>query len=191
MHKSLVRLMVAHPDHAEILANAIAVARSYDDSTLRNFSMFTRPLTVMEEKAYLIRMHSSLKVRFPKDNLFLIIRVEDGKLLGTTGLHEVDEHNHTARIGIMIFDPRERHRHYATEALDELLEFGFRRLELNKVYANVLVNNQDQIAWDEHYGFVEEGLLRKAYLLNGQYHDMIQLALLKSEWEVRRNKGKL
>jgi len=37
-------------------------------------------------------------------------------------------------------------------------------------------------------GFVREGAQREAVYRDGAYHDLIQMAILRSEWEARKAK---
>jgi RimJ/RimL family protein N-acetyltransferase len=102
------------------------------------------------------------------------------------GLHEIDFDSHTARIGEIIFNPKDRGHHYGSEAMNEMLRYGFMELGLNKIYANVLLSSPDNIARDAHLGFVQEAVLKEAYLLRGEYLDMAHMTMVKKDWLTRR-----
>jgi UDP-4-amino-4,6-dideoxy-N-acetyl-beta-L-altrosamine N-acetyltransferase len=51
-----------------------------------------------------------------------------------------------------------------------------------KLVGEVLSFNLPSIKFHKKLGFVQEGVLRKQHLLNGQYYDVICFGLLKAEW---------
>lgn len=148
-----------------------------DPNASKNLSFFSQPLNVERQLAYLSAM-----VQSQSDLLFIIERADDGAAIGAIGLHEIDYANRNARIGLMIFNPRDRGRGYSTEALEILECFAFVRFELNKLYIRVLVENDRALHKYERRGYVKEGVLRQEYLLNEIYHDMHCLGLLRGDW---------
>jgi RimJ/RimL family protein N-acetyltransferase len=175
MSNRSIRLERAVPDDAARLVQVI------DPKALQNFSMFAsgRPLTVEEERMYLQRMSG------PTDKLFLVFVNKSSRLIGTTGLHEIDTRMHTARIGTIIFNPRDRGHHYGTKAMEMTLDYGFYQLGLNKIYGQTFVHNKPVLQLHKHLGFVHEGILRQEYYLRGEYYDMVRESILHSEWEQR------
>ncbi len=167
-----VQLRVARIDDAPALVEAMAGA------CISNFEMLREGVpTVEEEVAYLQRLASENSV------MFLVLL--DNRIIGTCGLHEVDKFNHTARIGTIIFQESDRNHHYGAEAIEQLIATAFEQCGIEKLYANVIVTNTKQIDRDKRFGFRQEGYLKKHYLLNGERHDMVQLALLKQDWKAQ------
>ncbi len=72
---------------------------------------------------------------------------------------------------------------YMKEALDIVLDYGFNKLKLEKIYAGVFKINKKSQKRLEHAGFKQEGLLRKHYFRLGVWHDDVAYGLLKEEYE--------
>ena len=53
-----------------------------------------------------------------RDFHFVICLVEDGRAIGTTGLHQIDQESGTAAFGIAIGEKSEWDKGYGTDALD-------------------------------------------------------------------------
>ena len=184
MKPNRILLKLARPGDAQRIVEAIEV------STLQNLSFFSgkRRLTVEEERAYLEKIASD-----PSQQLYLIVRKDDGRLLGTVGLHDIDAANRNARLGISIFRAEDRGNGYATEALETLIALAFTMWKLgaagntfHKLYLNVFIENERAKQLYARIGFKKDGILRQHYLLNGEWHDMVHMSLFKSEWEELR-----
>lgn len=80
--------------------------------------------------------------------------------------------------------PKGSGRKLGTAALDH----GFDVLKLHKVCGQALVSNRPSIALHSKLGFVEEGVLRDQQHVNGTYHSLICFGLLKSEWQICRDR---
>jgi RimJ/RimL family protein N-acetyltransferase len=56
-------------------------------------------------------------------------------------------------------------------------------LNFHRVYLSVISYNKHAINLYERCGFKKEGIKREAFLYRGQYVDIIEMALLKYEFE--------
>jgi RimJ/RimL family protein N-acetyltransferase len=120
--------------------------------------------------------------------VFGIVLREDDRLIGVIGLHEVNLIAHKATLGINIGEPAFQNKGYGTEAMRLLLRYGFEELNLNRIGLNVIANNPRAIRCYQKAGFVQEGCLRQAAYRNGQFHDVYLFAVLRSEWELNRER---
>jgi ribosomal-protein-alanine N-acetyltransferase len=68
------------------------------------------------------------------------------------------------------------------EALHAVLAWGFEQMALNRVEAQVHVDNAASLRLLGRLGFAVEGRLRQLGHWGGQFHDMWQLALLAHDW---------
>ena|ERR1035437_5526560 len=62
------------------------------------------------------------------------------------------------------------------------ITYVFEELKMNKLLCEVIDFNTMVIKLHEKFGFRREGYLRQHIIKNGQFHDVIALALLKTEW---------
>jgi len=69
-----------------------------------------------------------------------------------------------------------------TEALREILLYGFVHQGLNRVQANTGLENQPSVRLLNTIGFREEGILREAGFWGGEFHDVVCFALLRREF---------
>lgn len=69
-----------------------------------------------------------------------------------------------------------------TEALKEVLNFGFTTLNLHRIEALVASWNIPSVKLLQHYGFTKEGTMREDYVVNGKHEDSDCYSLLKREW---------
>ena len=71
-----------------------------------------------------------------------------------------------------------------SEAVSELLAYGFSVLDLNKIRALVVPDNIASAKLLERLKFQKEGVMRQAQFVNGKYDDLIAFGLLREEWTV-------
>jgi len=71
----------------------------------------------------------------------------------------------------------------ASEAVREIIHFGYEKMELNRIEAETIEDNHESVRMLEKLGFVLEGV-RREYSLedDGKYHGSAMYALLKSEY---------
>ncbi|MDI6856799.1 MAG: GNAT family protein [Dehalococcoidia bacterium] len=75
-------------------------------------------------------------------------------------------------------------RGYATEAAYRLLAFGFRGLDLHRIFATCDVENVASWQVLEKLGMRREGHLREDRLQKGRWRDSYLYAILEQEWKV-------
>lgn len=63
-----------------------------------------------------------------------------------------------------------------------ILKLGFEYLNLNRLWLHVLENNNVAINLYKKFGFIKEGVQRKAVFRNGRYLDYIMMSILKEEY---------
>lgn len=72
------------------------------------------------------------------------------------------------------------------EALTALLDFGFGRVGLNRIEADIDPRNQASARSLLRLGFQAEGLLRERWIVAGEVSDSAIYGLLQREWLARR-----
>lgn len=112
----------------------------------------------------------------------------DGKLVGQCALHGFEfckGINHNVELGIGIGDKECWGKGYGREAVELLLDYGFRYWNLHRIWLNTHSENERAIRCYQACGFVEEGRLREHLWWNGRYVDMVYMGILRAEWEKR------
>jgi RimJ/RimL family protein N-acetyltransferase len=118
-------------------------------------------------------------------NEFTILIIEKNKEKSKVGL-AVHYLSHpimrNIEIGFQIWDPKERNKGYATEAVKLLVEYLFLTKNIQRVQATTHVLNKPAQHVLEKCGFVKEGQLREALFTNGEFHDVYIYGLTRKEW---------
>jgi len=150
-----------------------------DPEITQNLNMF-RPFTRMMEEDWI----ENLKNRDDTIVFAIIIPDENNveKLIGNCGLHAIDWKNRVAEVGITIGEKEYQSKGYGTEAMEILLEYGFKTVNLNRIQLRVYEFNSRAINSYNKIGFVNEGRMRQAIFINGEYHDVIFMSILQEEW---------
>lgn len=117
------------------------------------------------------------------DYVFFIVNKENDKLIGTIGLHSLENINRTATLGIFIGEKESRNKGYGTEAIQLILEYGFKYLNLNNIKLDLMEFNERALACYKKCGFKEYGRRRKSEFLYGKYYDRIEMDILAEEFE--------
>lgn len=117
------------------------------------------------------------------------IETAPGKLIGVASLRAIDWVVRQARFGMMIGDAASRGRGYGRRVLDQILEFAFREINLERVYLEVADFNTPGVRLYKSAGFVQEGILRAHARRAGKPCDMLVFGLLRSEWRASAAAG--
>jgi len=104
----------------------------------------------------------------------------NSSIIGTVGFNNFTRH-HRSNIG---YDLQTEHwnKGYITEALRAAIDFGFNRLEVNRIEAEVMPLNVVSDRVLAKLGFTNEGILRQWMFWNDKYYDMAMYSLLKSDY---------
>ena len=78
---------------------------------------------------------------------------------------------------------------YGSDAMNVILRFGFRQLNLNRVNLNVFEYNPRAIRSYEKVGFQIEGRERQWIAREGKRWDIIYMGILRREWEALQPPG--
>lgn len=112
---------------------------------------------------------------------FSVVELPSGELAGDAVLWGIDVHNRTGHIGLSL-RPAFRGKGLGTDAVRLLCRYGFVTRGLNRLQAETLADNVAMITAAERTGFVQEGTLRRAAWVNGEFADEVILGLLASDW---------
>jgi ribosomal-protein-alanine N-acetyltransferase len=112
-----------------------------------------------------------------------VIRRDDGRLLGTCGLHNVMLPHYRAEIGYELH-PDHWGQGFMSEAVWAVLGHGFLDMGLHRIEATVDPDNAASASLLRRLGFTEEGYLRERFYDNGRFtHDWF-FSMLAHEYRV-------
>jgi ribosomal-protein-alanine N-acetyltransferase len=145
------------------------VTRYYDDATFTAISQAREQITAWEN-GFLHRRC----IRWG------ITRKEDGVLIGTCGYYGIHPWHMRASIGYEL-GRQFWHQGLMTEALNAIINLGFKEMSLNRIDALVMPENIPSIRLLEKIGFKNEGLLREYENWGSKgFTDLYILALLRT-----------
>lgn len=107
----------------------------------------------------------------------------DGVAVGLIGLLNIDQKNQKAEYYVLIGDRAFLGRGVAKEASRQIVEYGFFKLGLNRIYLYTEVGNISAQRLFERLGFTREGCLAEDVLSHGSLADRYVYAIRKSDWE--------
>jgi len=116
---------------------------------------------------------------------FAIERRDDAAVIGTCTLYGLNTQCRSAEIGYVLL-PSEWGRGFANEACVALLDWGFGRLDLNRVEADIDPRNAPSARALDRLGFTREGHLRERWIVGDEVCDSWIYGLLRREWLARK-----
>lgn len=117
---------------------------------------------------------------------FAIRTVTDGKLIGFTALFWMNWHAQSCMMAVAIGDEAYRGHGYGTDAVRLTVSYAFRELGMHRVMLSVMAYNTRAIHVYEKCGFVREAVRREAVYRDGVRWDVIEMGILRPEWEAAR-----
>jgi RimJ/RimL family protein N-acetyltransferase len=149
----------------------------FNDAEVNRFMLRSRPMSVVEEEAFLRRMAES-----DSDVLLGIVLRENDRLVGGTGFHKIDARNRHASFGITIGAKDLWSKGLGSEATRLMVGYAFGTLNLNRVWLEVYEYNPRAVRVYEKIGFRVEGRLRQDTFRDGRYWDTLLMGILRDEW---------
>ena len=111
-----------------------------------------------------------------------IVERESRKMIGTCGFTKIDTANNSAEIGYVL-NPDFHRRGFGSEAVKEILKFGFEELSLNRIEARFMQGNEASLSLMKSVGMTFEGYMRDFIFVKGSYRTVGVSSILRSEYE--------
>lgn len=158
------------------MEDAPLLTKWINDPEVTKYLKRSHPTTLTQESDWLKTLGQS------RENVVLGIELIDGPLIGSMGLHHISWINRTATSGAFIGEAVHHGKGYGTEAKMLMLEYAFNTLNLRKVCSTVLAFNGRSQRYNEKCGYVVEGVQKRQMFRNGEYHDLVLMAVFRDEW---------
>lgn len=117
-----------------------------------------------------------------KDVAFAMIDKKSKSHIGNAGLYTINWLYRSAEYRVIIGEKSYWNKGYGSEVARLVLDYGFNKLNLNKIWLGVNAENKGAVASYKKSGFKEEGVLRDEIYRNGRYYDAIRMSILRSEF---------
>ena len=182
--------------------------RAFDPASIRTARLVLRPLAERDVPA-LFEIHSdALAMRYwsapvwttdergrqmvlrdldPAETGHLrlgIERAESGDLVGTCTFFEINAQCQRAELGYML-SSRAWGQGCMHEALSAFIDFAFDHLGLNRIEADTDPRNERSMRLLERLHFVQEGVFRERWIVDGEVSDSAMFGLLRRDWPGR------
>ena len=112
---------------------------------------------------------------------FAIRENDQPDIIGIALIKDIEWPNRSGWLAIGIGKETHRGRGLGSETVGLLVDFAFGELNLRRLSLSVISYNQRAVKTYLRFGFVEEGVLRKAIERDGSHHDLLIMGLLASE----------
>lgn len=155
-----------------------------DPEVLRWLGTRGVPLSRAEVSAYLEKAARAVDevVEFGVETL-------DGRHIGGTTLRRFERWSRQAEFAIAIGEADFRGKGYGSEVTALMVDFAFGRLNLNRVWLTVNVQNGAGIKAYQKAGFQIEGTLRENVYAGGRYWDSHIMGALRRDWAAGNANG--
>jgi [ribosomal protein S5]-alanine N-acetyltransferase len=114
--------------------------------------------------------------------LWTIADLQSDACLGHVGLYKLDHRVRSAEFAILLGAKDRWGKGIGRDVTRFVVDYGFTMLNLNRIELSVLEHNSRARRLYQSLGFREEGLLRQAQYKEGQYLNLVLMALLREEY---------
>lgn len=113
---------------------------------------------------------------------FLICRASDDAIVGMINLSQIFYKSfQNAYLGYLLFEKFTKFG-YATEAVELILRFAFKTLNLHRIEANIQPQNTASISVVQRNNFRKEGFSPKYLKIGGRWRDHERWAIIVEDW---------
>jgi [ribosomal protein S5]-alanine N-acetyltransferase len=107
---------------------------------------------------------------------------EKGKFIGTVDFVSWSPYHNNAEIGYVL-SKSYWGKGITTEAANEIIRFGFEKMDLVRIQARCFMENKGSERVMEKLGMIYEGVIRKGMFTKGEHRDLKLYSLLKEEFD--------
>lgn len=144
-----------------------------DDPATAKFNEPYRPPNWNRHEAFWLNAEAD-----PHRVFFAIRSRQTTKIQGYVQIMQIDAVHRSATLGILIGNPEDRGRGRGREALNLAVRYCWNDLNLGRLALSVFAGNDRALSLYQSLGFREEGRLRQARFIDGQWIDVVLMGLL-------------
>lgn len=164
-------------------SDAYSIYQNANDKLIAKYTTLPHPYKLEIAYSFIRKTHQKLN---KKKAFELGIELKETKeIIGMVSLIKIDYDNKKAEIGYWL-GKKYWGRKIMKEAIKLLLDFGFKKLKLVRIYARVMHPNTSSARLLEKAGFKYEGRMRKTTFKNGKWMDDLIYSILSSEFKSKK-----
>lgn len=103
------------------------------------------------------------------------------RIIGWCGYHTWYIQHRRAEIGYGLFEESLKHQGLMTEAMEVIVEYGFKEMDLHRIEAFIGSDNVPSLKLIKKMNFIQEGHLKEHYFHEGKLEDSLVFALIKTD----------
>ncbi len=148
-----------------------------NDENLRKYFREYRDFSMIQKKNWYAKMIESKNFE-----MFVIIDLENNESIGVAGITYIDWPNRHGDVHFYIGkDGAWIDKKYAPTAIKLILNYGFKTLNLNKLWAEIYEIDSKKLDFFKSLGFEIDATLREHYYYDGKYYNSHILSLLRKD----------
>ncbi|MCH3885652.1 GNAT family N-acetyltransferase [Tenacibaculum aquimarinum] len=164
-----IKLRALEPEDLEFLYN------TENNEAFWEISHTQTPFSKFLLKQYLENAHLDI---FEAKQLRLIIEENNSsKQIGMIDLFDFNPQHKRAGIGVLISE-KHQHKGFASEALQLLINYCFKHLNLHQLFANITEDNAKSLTLFKKHNFAQIGIKKDWILSEGNYKNEILFQLI-------------
>ena len=152
------------------------VLRWRNSENVKKYFIYREDITPAEHQNWLDQ-----KVKTGKVAQFIIYVKENNKPIGSVYMQSIDHLHKNAEYGIFIGESSALGCGYGTDAAKLAVKYAFEELKLHKLYLRVISDNDRAVRSYEHAGFVVEGVMKDEIFVDGKFHDVTRMAIIRED----------
>jgi RimJ/RimL family protein N-acetyltransferase len=135
------------------------------------------PHTREHEREWIENMQIEMKRR--SSFVFAIEQLPSNKFIGSIALHNIDWLSRSCSLGIAIHNEENWGRGFGTQAIELMVEFAWKSLNLRRIELTVHEFNERAKHVYEKLGFAEFGKAHQKYYIDGEYANTFYMELFR------------
>jgi RimJ/RimL family protein N-acetyltransferase len=159
-------------------ADLPAIVEAVQDPGIPRFTTVPQPYG--HNEARLWQRTAAAGMRSGSALATVIVDAEDGTLLGSVGVHNIDPETGRCSAGYWVAAPA-RGRGVASRGLRLICSYAFTELGVQRIELWIEPENAPSLRVAEAVGFHREGLLRSFMHVGGERRDMLMYSLLPND----------
>jgi len=110
-----------------------------------------------------------------------VITEQHNNPIGVCGFINIDKENKSADVAIILGERKQRGKHLGSKSLELLVNYGFKKLKLHRIGAEIFEYNKKSIKMFESLNFKLEATMRHRLWRDGKWWDVYLYSILSND----------